>query len=275
MAKVDINTIKNWFRTTMKPTQAQFWDTWDSFWHKDEKIQITSVDGLDDLIAGKADSDVLLNHLQDPKAHGIDAKVDKEAGKGLSTEDFTTDLRDKLENLDNFDPTELYDRLDQLEDADEKLSTTGGVMTGSLTLAVGTSSEASLFIPQGELTAVPQPGAIEKDASGTLYSTSASGERFPVKFDQVPIRVVNTNVTLDNSYRNAIVRITADCTITIPAGLLEDFNCVFDADGSMSTFVVESSDITLSAPNGVVLPEEAMCTLYRRGSGYRLNGSLI
>ena len=39
----DKNTIKNWFLTGLKPTQSQFWATWDSFWHKDEKIPITAI----------------------------------------------------------------------------------------------------------------------------------------------------------------------------------------------------------------------------------------
>ena len=38
MAKVSLAQIKNWFRTRLKPTQAQYWDTWDSFWHKDEVL---------------------------------------------------------------------------------------------------------------------------------------------------------------------------------------------------------------------------------------------
>lgn len=44
--KVSISTIRDWFRTGLKPTQSEFWSTWDSFWHKDEKIPITSVHDL-------------------------------------------------------------------------------------------------------------------------------------------------------------------------------------------------------------------------------------
>lgn len=100
MAKVNINTLKNWFKTGLKPTQQQFWDTWDSYWHKDQKIPIKTIDGLADLIAGKADSAILNTHITDPSAHGIDKKVDKIHGKGLSTEDFTTEEKEKLAALD-------------------------------------------------------------------------------------------------------------------------------------------------------------------------------
>lgn len=51
----DKNTIKNWFKTGLKPTQAQFWSTWDSFWHKSESLPISSISGLGNLLDGKAE----------------------------------------------------------------------------------------------------------------------------------------------------------------------------------------------------------------------------
>lgn len=50
--KVSLATIKNWFKTGLKPTQSQFWDTWDSFWHKDDSIPTSSVAGLDAALSG-------------------------------------------------------------------------------------------------------------------------------------------------------------------------------------------------------------------------------
>lgn len=41
-----LQTIKNWFKTGRRPTQQQFWDTWDSFWHKSEQIPIAKIDGV-------------------------------------------------------------------------------------------------------------------------------------------------------------------------------------------------------------------------------------
>src|SRR5665647_7688 len=63
MAKQTLNTIKNWFKTSLKPTQAQFWDTWDSFWHKDEKIPISSVEQLDTILMGKASTEYVDNKM--------------------------------------------------------------------------------------------------------------------------------------------------------------------------------------------------------------------
>lgn len=43
------------------------------------------------------------------------AKVDKVEGKGLSTEDFTTELKTKLEGLENYDDTALAKRVGDIE----------------------------------------------------------------------------------------------------------------------------------------------------------------
>ncbi|PWA05475.1 hypothetical protein [Flavobacterium laiguense] len=75
----DKNTIKNWFKTGLKPTQAQFWATWDSFWHKDEKIPITAIEDIETILNEKADAEALTNHVSDTAAHAtlFGAKEDK------------------------------------------------------------------------------------------------------------------------------------------------------------------------------------------------------
>lgn len=50
MAIQTLQTIKNWFKTSLKPTQQQFWDTWDSFRHKLEKIPVNDIEGINELI---------------------------------------------------------------------------------------------------------------------------------------------------------------------------------------------------------------------------------
>jgi hypothetical protein len=35
---VTLQQIKEWFRTGLRPTQQQFWDAFDSFWHKGEEL---------------------------------------------------------------------------------------------------------------------------------------------------------------------------------------------------------------------------------------------
>ena len=104
-----IETLKQWFSNLKKPTQEQFWAWLDSFWHKSEKIPIESVEGLDKLVEGTASAEQLSNHLNDSNAHKalFDKKVDKEDGKGLSDNNFTSEYKQKLDTLQPIDTSKL------------------------------------------------------------------------------------------------------------------------------------------------------------------------
>ncbi|KIO75938.1 hypothetical protein TH53_17915 [Pedobacter lusitanus] len=75
MAKQTLNIIKNWFRTGLKPSQQQFWDTWDSFWHKDAIIPSGNIENLDLRFDQKADAEALNSHIKDQTAHGLNQKA--------------------------------------------------------------------------------------------------------------------------------------------------------------------------------------------------------
>ena len=100
-----ITTLYNWFSDLKKPTGAQFKALIDSFFHKSEKIPMTSIEGLENVIQGTASAEQLRNHLTDSQAHKglFDGKVDKEASKGLSTNDFTNAYKQQLDNLEDYD----------------------------------------------------------------------------------------------------------------------------------------------------------------------------
>ena len=100
-----IATLKKWFSNFRKPKQEHFWAWIDSFWHKSEKIPMDSIEGLENAIQGTASAEQLRNHLTDSQAHKelFDGKVDKEAGKGLSSNDFTSAYRQALDNLQDYD----------------------------------------------------------------------------------------------------------------------------------------------------------------------------
>lgn len=52
---MDKTTLKSWFSKGKKPLASQFAAWIDSFWHKEEKIPISSVDGLSDELISKAE----------------------------------------------------------------------------------------------------------------------------------------------------------------------------------------------------------------------------
>jgi len=55
--KQDKATIKSYFETGDKPTQVQYHDTWDSFWHKDESLFETRIVNSD--VSGTYEVDLL------------------------------------------------------------------------------------------------------------------------------------------------------------------------------------------------------------------------
>ena len=84
MALQTLNTIKQWFKTGLKPTQTQFWDTWDSFRHKYDKVPVKDVEGIDELLLSKADKVVLDNHLADKISHAPQVNTDWNSKSGFS-----------------------------------------------------------------------------------------------------------------------------------------------------------------------------------------------
>jgi hypothetical protein len=79
----NLSTIKNWFKTGLRPTEQQFSDTWDSFVHKDDKVPIAQVEGIDGVF------DVINKHATDANAHS-QLFLDKEnaSNKSDDPEDF-------------------------------------------------------------------------------------------------------------------------------------------------------------------------------------------
>lgn len=84
MAIQTLNTIKNWFKTTLKPSQQQFWDTWDSFRHKLDKVPVKDVEGIDELLNTKADKIALNDHIADINAHAPQVNADWNSESGFS-----------------------------------------------------------------------------------------------------------------------------------------------------------------------------------------------
>lgn len=84
MAIQTLNTIKQWFKTGLKPSQQQFWDTWDSFRHKFEKIPVKDIEEIDELLSSKADKTILDNHIADKNAHATQINTDWNSESGFS-----------------------------------------------------------------------------------------------------------------------------------------------------------------------------------------------
>lgn len=71
----------------------------------------------------------------------ISGKVDKVPGKGLSTEDYTTEDKQKLAGLSNYDDTGIQNAINRIQNAIDAL--TG---TGDTTAAINTMNEVTAFL---------------------------------------------------------------------------------------------------------------------------------
>ena len=123
---------------------------------------------------------------------------------------------------------------------------------------------------------------LRSDGSKLFYANNSAVEKEIAYVNDIatllqqPIQTITSNTTLDNSYHNAIVRVTATCTITVPSTLRADFNAVFEAIGNISATFLEDTNTVFSAPFGKLLKDNSMCNLYKyNATTYRLNGGLL
>ena len=77
--------IYDWFMTGKKPTQAQFWASWGSFWNKEETIPQSAISNLTTVLNAKTENDQFNAHKVAEDAH-TDLFLGKEdkAKKGVA-----------------------------------------------------------------------------------------------------------------------------------------------------------------------------------------------
>lgn len=70
-----LSQIKNWFKAGLKPTQEQFWATWDSFFHKEEVIPQDNIQDLTSTLAAKSEKSQTDAHASNLDAHNLNARL--------------------------------------------------------------------------------------------------------------------------------------------------------------------------------------------------------
>jgi len=114
-----------------------------------------------------------------------------------------------------------------------------------------------------------------KDVRGNQVDVSKLLNKIFVENNQLSKqKIISENTILNESYNNAIIKITQTCIITIPLGLPYNFNCVIDVWVGTVTFDV--SEVTISNSIGNILEEGKMATLYQdeENNIFRLRGEL-
>ena len=98
--------IYDWFMTSKKPTQAQFWASWGSFWNKNESIPQSSISGLTSVLNAKVENDQFNAHKGANDAHAAlflakEDKTQKGAPNGYAPLDEFTKLAAQYLNIVN------------------------------------------------------------------------------------------------------------------------------------------------------------------------------
>ena len=104
--------LKGWFSNFKKPTQNQFWAWIESYWHKDEKMPIDSVEGLKAALENTVSAEMINNHINDTNAHQalFDRKLDKGSYTGTAA-----DLKAAIDAINHILQSDDTD-LDQLQE---------------------------------------------------------------------------------------------------------------------------------------------------------------
>lgn len=149
MALQNRNRLKSWFETGDYPTQQQFWDLMDSYFHlTEDQLSIDNITGLRALLNAKADQEAIANHVANlNNPHGVTkAQVglgnlpnavsdatDQNQSDVLATSAAVYQLADKMRLQGNSLKSEMEEKLLTKADLD---AATGKILISQLPDAV-------------------------------------------------------------------------------------------------------------------------------------------
>lgn len=177
--------------------------------------------------------------------HILSNKVDKESGKGLSTEDFTTALKTKLQSLSNYDDTTITNAINTLrEDFDTLVS-------GDTTTAIKTFNEIIAFLNgvedteslEGIIASIEQQIANIEIPSLDGYATESWVENQKYLTEHQNISHLATKTEVDN----AIADIEFFSIKNNPIADTEDGNLIFvDETGNIGLKLDKDNNLTVA-----------------------------
>lgn len=183
------------------------------------------------LLRGK-DTRPKYNNVTLALSSDVDGKQDKVSGKGLSTEDFTSALKTKLEGLSNYDDTELSEALSTLRGDFDKL------VSGDTTTAIKTFNEVIAFLDGIQ---------DSQDLSSIIASIE---QQIAGKMDKVTLATVATS----GSYNDLSNKPTIPTTVTESTVSGWGFT---KNTGTLTGVAINGT--TINASNGVVyIPNASM-----------------
>lgn len=132
----------------------------------------------------------------------LNDKVDKVSGKGLSTEDFTTALKSKLEGLSNYDDTTLSNAISGLE---TRLNT---LVSGDASTAIESFNEIIAFLDgvkdtqdlAGIIASIEQQIAAKQDAISDLATIRSGAALGATALQSIPAEYVTESELTAKGY---------------------------------------------------------------------------
>ncbi len=133
--KTSLDILKSWFQKGDKPTENQFKNLIDSFHHKDDgniitnykladngNISFTFSDGNTAIFEKFVLPNTMPKNFIDGLVETLNNKVTSETGKQLSDENFTIELKQKLDQLKNYIHPEFH-QITEIEGLQEAIET--------------------------------------------------------------------------------------------------------------------------------------------------------
>lgn len=219
---------------------------------------ITTVDtaykSADATLQGNIDAEVTRATAAETVLDGkIDTKVDKVEGKQLSTEDFTTDFKTKLENLENYDDSDINSSLS----AEVTRAKAAEKVNADAITAVDTAYKVADVTLQDNIdTEVTRAKAAEKINTDTIIAEAERAKaaeqvldtKIDTKADKDVLFSVSSNVNILQLTNKRIqhTTITGNTSVIFPTvGEYAEIHLIFDA----------VTDNTITFPANVVWKE--------------------
>lgn len=285
MSVKTVSVLKTYFETGDVPTESQFGDLIDSFIHKQTGAVITakSYDEETGIVSFSfSDSTTLsfnvntdLTQIEQDITDLQNNKVDKIAGKGLSTNDFTNELKTKLENLTPYDPPTSHEIafINGLQEALDLKANDNEVVKTVTYDGVQLSPDAA-----GNVTINPNAaydydlGLAEQKLNYLYFGEDVFGIYLPVPAPEVNGDYIFAHDIFINNYikleqRNeAFLDEDADPAITsivLTTPLAVDLMRVIKEDNAANNITVTPNAITVSG--GYVIPTPYVYVEYVKG----------
>jgi hypothetical protein len=102
----------------------------------------------------------------------------------------------------------------------------------------------------------------KSDTPSSVYATDEDGEQVMKPLSEIGNEqiyfTISTNTTLDDTYHNAVIWVTATCNITIPSGLRSDFNCTVRTFTGATASYLKSGTVINTESDGEIQAEKSM-----------------